>query len=307
MTKARVDLGKYLVTSLWFGCDNDCSLCMLAGFRQDLPPIGFDRFREVVTEVCRQRQYENLILSGAEVTTFDDLFRYVEFAASLGWFKKIQIQTNGRRLSDRGYLRELVSRGVNEFFVSVHGTETVHDGITRRPGSYRQTMLGIRNLGALDVNVISNTVMTTANQHDLENIMAVLSAEEISEFHLWNFFPMRAADRRELMVELGQVVALIPRLREMLGPAARPLVLKGFPHCLPAEAGVVFDSWFPVTVLPAAFWKEFDQSRFGDCPYRDRCVDKSCWGLSDAYQCRFGDERKLLRPIIKNAERPTHE
>lgn len=295
---ARVDLRNYLVISLWFGCNNDCRLCMLEGMRSSLPPIGFDRFREVVTEIRDQGRYRNLILSGAEVTIFDDLHRYIEFAASLDWFDKIQIQTNGRRLADLKYLQGLIARGVNEFFISMHGTEDVHDYITRRSGAYRETMQGFRNLAGFDdVDVISNTVMITDNQHDLETLMAVLSAERIKEFHLWNFFPMRGEDRGELMVGLETVVALVPRFREMLGPVSRPLVLKGFPHCLPVEPGAVFDSLFPVTVLPTAFWKAFDKSRFGGCVYRDRCADRSCWGLSEAYRRRFGDERERLRPV----------
>ena len=307
MTKDRVDLKDYVVVSLWFGCNNDCTLCMLAGLRQNLPPIGFDRFREVITAVRRQGRYRNLILSGAEVTTFDELPQYVEFAASLGWFKKIQVQTNGRRLADRAYLQALVDGGVNEFFVSIHGTEAVHDTITRRPGSYRETMQGLRNLAVLNVNVITNTVLTTANSQDLENIMAVLSAERVSEFHLWNFFPMRKTDQNSLVVDLETVVGLIPRLREMLGPVARPLVLKAFPHCLPTVPGVVFDGRFPETVLPAAFWRAFDKSRFGLCVHRQRCGDNLCWGLSDAYRSRFGDEQHRLSPLAAPGKESAHE
>lgn len=306
MTAARVDLRDYVVISLWFGCNNDCSLCMLKGLRESLPPIGFDSFRKVLLEIRAQGRFRNLILSGAEVTVFDDLFRYIEFAASLGWFEKIQIQTNGRRLADRGYLRELAAGGVNEFFISIHGTGDVHDGITGRPGSCRETMKGFQNLAGLGANVISNTVMTGDNCHDLENLMTVLAAEDISEFHLWNFFPMRAGDREDLTVDLGRVVPLIPRLRAALGPEERPLVLKSFPHCLPAVPGVVFDSWFPVTVLPTAFWKEFAGNRFRECPHQSRCADKSCWGLSSAYRARYGGHR-LLRPLLIPREGPNHE
>ncbi len=299
---ARVDLRKYVVVSLWFGCNNDCTLCMLRGFRENLPPIGFDRFREVVTEIRYQGRFENLILSGAEVTTFGELEAYVKFAASLGWFKKIQVQTNGRRLADADYLHRLIDYGVNEFFVSIQGTGAVHDRITQRPGSYLETMKAFRNLAALDVNVISNSVLTMENRDNIENLMAVLSAEKISEFHLWNFFPMQADGREALVVDLDRVVSLVPRLREMLGPEPRPLVLKAFPHCLPALEGVEFDGWFPVTVLPTAFWRKFDESRFGFCPHRDFCSDDTCWGLSGAYLASYGDERERLHPFGNMAE-----
>jgi len=299
---SRVDLRNYVVISLWFGCNNDCTLCMLRGFRESLPPIGFDRFREVIREIRDQGRFKSLILSGAEVTTFDELERYVRFAASLEWFTRIQIQTNGRRLADRDYLGRLIDCGVNEFFVSIHGTEAIHDGITKRPGSYRETMKGLRNLAAFDMNVISNSVLTSQNEDHMETLMAVLSAEKISEFHLWNYFPMQKDNRENLVVHLDRVISLAPRLREMLGPVARPLVLKAFPHCLSVPEGVDFDSLFPVTVLPAAFWQQFDESRFGGCPHREQCLDQSCWGLSEAYRASYGDERHRLRPRMNLTE-----
>ena len=74
-------------------------------------------------EIVASGRFDGLILSGAEVTTCPELEAYVRHAASLGRFKKIQIQTNGRRLSDRGRLEGLIESGVNEFFVSIHGLE----------------------------------------------------------------------------------------------------------------------------------------------------------------------------------------
>ncbi len=134
MNRSRIDLGEYCVISVWFGCNNDCAICMLSNVKSNLPFIGFDRYRKVLVDIVRDGRFENLILSGAEVTTFDSLDRYVQYAASLGWFKKIQIQTNGRRLSDRSYLGRLMRCGVNEFFVSIHGFEETHDAAVRVPG-----------------------------------------------------------------------------------------------------------------------------------------------------------------------------
>src|SRR4030042_2496343 len=101
MNNSRIDLGKYCVISIWFGCNNDCAICMLSKMKSSLPVIGFDRYRKAIIDIMRGGRFENLILSGAEVTTFDALDRYVQCAASLGWFKKTQTQTNGRRLADR--------------------------------------------------------------------------------------------------------------------------------------------------------------------------------------------------------------
>jgi molybdenum cofactor biosynthesis enzyme MoaA len=299
VTPQKTNLGKYCVISIWFGCNNDCAICMLSNIKSDLPVIGFDRYKKVIVEIMQEGLFENLILSGAEVTTFPELEKYVRFAASLGWFKKIQIQTNGRRLSDRAYLERLIHCGVNEFFVSIHGFEKAHDNATRIQGTFHETLAGLRNLAAYDVNVISNTVLTRDNYLELPKLMDFLSGEGVREMHTWNYFPMEAADSRNLIVRLTELLPLLQELRVIMEKTGKALALKSFPLCLPAGSPIFWDSVFPVTVLPDRFWQEFSKSGFGKCLYRDagQCASDECWGLSAAYMQKYGDERALLKPV----------
>jgi len=295
----RIDLTQYVTVPIWYGCNNNCTICMLAGMKQELPLIDFEAFKSLVTGIKSEGKYENLVLSGAEVTTFPDLVKYVRHAASLGWFKKIQIQTNGRRLSDRVYLENLIDTGVNEFFISIQGLEETHDAITRTRGSFKETMEAVRNLGLYDVNVISNTVLTKANFPDIVPLMALLSKEAFSEIHLWNFFPMESMDSKDLLVRMKDFRDLLPQVLSSLKNAKKPFVLKNFPECLSIGENGFFDSGLPMTLIDEAYWRRFRENRFGSCLYRDRCDAKSCWGLSGAYVRKFGDERDLVLPIRK--------
>jgi len=296
MTHGRLDLKRYLVVPLWFGCNNNCVTCMLSGMRERLSPMGFENYKSILTAAGDSGRFEGLILSGAEVTIFDDLERYIGFASSLGCFRRIQIQTNGRRLGDRKYLKRIIGVGVNEFFVSIYGTEEIHDALTRVEGSYRETMNGIRNLEAYDVNVVSNTVLSKINRHDIPDLMGSLMDERISETHLWNFFPMEESDTGDILVSMNDVLILLGELVQVIEPAERPFVLKGFPECL-GVGPFCLDSDFPATSLPDGFWERFGKSQFGTCIHRERCSSTTCWGLSRAYINKFGDERGLLSPI----------
>ncbi|MFH1983999.1 MAG: radical SAM protein [Pseudomonadota bacterium] len=296
MTKAHIDLSTYVVISIWFGCNNACTICMLGDMKRHLPAIGFEGFKQVLAQIREQGRFRNLILSGAEVTTFNELPRYVAHAASLKWFRKIQIQTNGRRLGEPRYLRHLVDLGVNEFFVSIHGTGAVHDAIAGQTGAYEETMAGIRDLAALPVNTITNTVLTTANAGDVPHLMETLADAQTSEMHLWNYFPMERSDTRGQVVSLAELCAMLPELVAIALRAQKPLVLKSFPECLDIAAPGVFDSFFPVTVLPDPFWREFAECGFGACPHRGPCTNAACWGLSAAYIEKYGDERARLQP-----------
>lgn len=295
----RVDLSAYCVISIWFGCNNNCTICMLGDMKRKLPVIGFDNFKRVLIDIRKDGRFRNLILSGAEVSTFDELDRYVQFAASLGWFKKIQIQTNGRSLADKDYVRYLIDCGVNEFFVSVHGLEEVHDVIARVPGAYKETVQGIKNLEAFDVNVITNTVLTRANFHDVPGLFALLLKERVSEIHLWNYFPMERIDTKDFVVSMKDFVALLPKLIALGKESGKAVVFKSFPSCLSRGEPGFFDGLFPVTVLPDRFWREFSECGFGMCFYRGNgeCNTRECWGLSSAYIHKYGNEKDLLRPL----------
>jgi len=298
MSATRVDFRQSIVISVCFDCNNDCTICMLGRLKHRLPVMGFDRFQEVLREIQSAGRYRRLILSGAEVTVCDELPRYVRAAASLGCFETIQIQTNGRRLCDRRYLEQLVRDGVNEFYVSLHGLEAAHDATTRRWGAFAEVLSGLAHLQALGAAVITNTVVTTRNLADLAGLVVLLAGRGVREMQLWNFFPMERRDSRGLVASLPALTALFPALQAAVGETEKPLVLKAFPHCLAPGPPLVFDSWFPATVLPQLFWRQFSESRFGCCPHREQggCEDRECWGLSQAYLAKYGDEREMLRP-----------
>jgi len=270
---------------------------MLSGLKRELPPIRFERYKQLINDVIKDGKFENLILSGAEVTTFDDLDKYVQFASSFGWFKKIQIQTNGRKLSHRAYLNHLIDCGVNEFFISVHGLEEVHDAITRRPGSYEETLAGIQHLQDLGVNFITNTVFTKENYDHIVPLMAKLSKTKSMELHLWNLFPMEPRDSKNLLVSIKEFLKLLSEILTVIKPSAKVLILKAFPHCLTIQTPAVLDGRVPAAALPDRFWQEFNECGFGTCVYRNDCQAKDCWGLSRAYIQKYGDEKDLLRPL----------
>lgn len=297
----RINLRRYAVIPVWYGCNSACTICMLSNVKGRLDTVDFVAFSRLVATLVDNSRYDNLILSGAEVTTFADLAKYVRHAASFNHFKKIQLQTNGRRLVDKAYLAELVEAGVNEFFISVHGPADVHDAITRVPGSYAATMEGIANLARWQVNIISNTVLTSFNYHSIAALMGTLSSGPAREMHLWNFFPMDRSDRGDLLVSMADLVALFPAILAAIGPSGKPLVLKGFPECLAPGAPIFIDSDFPLNLIQDDFWAEFAKNGFGTCGYKDVCAAGECWGLSSAYLEKYGTERQLLSPLAGKA------
>jgi pyruvate-formate lyase-activating enzyme len=294
----RIDFSTYAVIPLWYGCNSDCVICMLSSLENRLAAVPFNLYQELVVKLINDGRRRNLILSGGEVTTFEHLEQYVKFAAAFSWFSRIQIQTNGRRLADPHYLSRLIDAGVNEFFISLHGPEEVHDAICRRPGAFREAMMGMENLSRHPgISVITNTVWTRLNSGCIVPFFSQIARLPfLREMHLWNFFPM--GDQSLALVEsLPELLKRLPAMAEATVPCGKWLVLKAFPQCLPVPSGVHNDNEFPLTLIPDVFWRTLGDCGFGRCVYRDRCKCDQCWGLSNVYRENYGEAPELLRPF----------
>jgi hypothetical protein len=83
--------------------------------------------------------------TSGEPTTNPALPRWVKIARDQG-VRRVSVMTNARALSSEPYLRKLLAAGMSRFYVSIHGhTAKLHEGLTRTPDSFDQTVAGIES------------------------------------------------------------------------------------------------------------------------------------------------------------------
>ncbi len=81
-------------------------------------------------------------LAGGEPTLHPDLLSIVRRCAAGG--AAVTLFTNGLRLVDAEYAADVVAAGVTRFEIALFGsTAESHEAVTRRPGSFEQTMLAL--------------------------------------------------------------------------------------------------------------------------------------------------------------------
>jgi MoaA/NifB/PqqE/SkfB family radical SAM enzyme len=285
----------YLTVTIGFRCNNRCLSCMLRGVMARLQPVAFDQYRLLLTEVVREGRFTSLILSGAEATLEDDLPRYLELARNTNHFRHIRIQTNGRRLADYEYARALTKAGLDEAFVSVYGPNPpIHESLTRVPGSFDETIQGIRNLNELGVQVITNTVITRLNYQSLPEIVATLPGfPTIARMEFWHYWPMGETDPYDLLVANENLApylhAVITKARQM----NQAILFKNIPECVLGEYADYLDNRLPQTIIDEAYWEAYRKNNFGLCPKREHCGAKKCMGLTAAYINKFNREQLI--------------
>jgi MoaA/NifB/PqqE/SkfB family radical SAM enzyme len=196
----RVDL------KLGFSCNNRCTFCVQGDKRDQHPDRSTAELLALLEEA--RTHADQIVFTGGEVTIRQDLEELVAHARDLG-FTVIQLQTNGRMLAVERRLDALIVAGVTEFSPAVHGHDaTTHDGQTRAPGSFRQTVKGIRNVKARGFPVLTNTVITQQNYRHLPDIARLLVGLHVDQFQLAMVHPLGTAGR--------DFEAVVPAFRDLV-------------------------------------------------------------------------------------------
>ena len=210
-------------------CNNACLFCSVGS------PTAFKRktLAEIKEEMNVLRQVASSIkFTGGEVTIRKDLVDMVSFAKSLG-FQRIIIETNGRMFYYEDFARKIFEAGANDFLISIHGhTPEVHDALTRIPGSFEQTVKGLKNLakyypGGVGVNV----VITRPNYKYLPEMVSFLEAIPVKHITLSFITVCGAAARNKNIVP--KKTEVIPYVKRAVDISKTNMIgLNHFPVCL---------------------------------------------------------------------------
>jgi len=298
---------KSLTVALNYKCNNDCGFCFLRKERGlGWPDMDRGELDRLFAGNAADGRYSRLIFSGAEATLCGDLPRLAALALERGGFSSVTLQTNGRRLSDPGYCRELVAAGVSEFQVSVQAHSGGLDArITGAKQNFRQMREGLRNIRRSGAALVSSTVVTRQNYAHLPEIAAFLSSEELASCRFWNFRELGAAGQTGCHARLSRSVPRLLEAAEVLLKGGAAVSLSWFPRCMLGKyAGLLEDYSSPVVIRPEFKSRLSGMNRYG-CRYSGRCAHfgKKCQGLSGRYLEIFGDERALLSPAPKKSRR----
>ncbi len=167
--------------ALTYRCNNACIHCYSGSPAEVKPELDAKRWKAVLRKIVGLG-VPNVVFTGGEPTLRGDLVELVAEAQRLGLVAGLV--TNGRRLADRSYAESLVRAGLDYAQVTLesHRPE-VHEKITQVPGSWRETVEGIRNLADLGIYVDVNATLSTLNVGDVRGLVelaAELGADAVS-------------------------------------------------------------------------------------------------------------------------------
>jgi len=158
--------------ALTYRCNNDCFHCYNARPR-DYPELDSDHWRQIIERVW-ELGIPHVVFTGGEPTLRRDLPELVAYAQKTGLVAGLN--SNGRRLSERAFVDQLVQAGLDHVQITLESHDpAIHDGIVRSQGAWRQTVAGIRNALDSPLYVMTNTTLLQQNAPFLEETLEFLA------------------------------------------------------------------------------------------------------------------------------------
>lgn len=152
-------------------------------------------------EKAGQNGYNSLGFLGGEPTIYPSILDLIKHAVQCN-FKKIHIVSNGRRYSDKKFLKNLLDSGVTRFSVSVHShQESTEDNLTKVKDGFKEKIRGIKNLtefsgrGLIKEPISINIVVNKMNYQNMPDTIKFFNKMGVNDFRLNFIRPEgRAAD-----------------------------------------------------------------------------------------------------------------
>jgi len=224
-----------------FQCNNHCRFCVQGNKREIYPNKTDKEVRSILKRM--KKGYQGVVFTGGEPTIRKELIDWVKYAKELG-YKKIQIQTNGRLFYYIDYCEKIVMAGANQFSPAVHGSSSkIHDYLTRSPGSFKQTIQGIKNLKSLNQHILTNTVVTKYNYKDLPNLAKLLAELKVDQIQFAFMHINQIISNDSALIE-----KIVPRYLEV-----EPFIKKGLDIGIEAGIKVMTEA------IPYCFMKGYEK------------------------------------------------
>lgn len=298
-------LEKRVDIKVGFRCNNNCRFCVQANKRN----WGNKTTGQIKNDLndAKKTKCEGVVFTGGEPTIRDDILEIVGYAKKIG-FNTIQIQTNGRMLAYMNFCRKLTEAGANEFSPALHGhTAQLHDFLTNSPGSFRQTVQGIKNIKKLNQRVITNTVVTKPNYRHLPEIAKLLIKLDVDQFQFAFVHPIGNAGENfdSIVPNMSLAAPYIHKGLHMGIDAGIRVMAEAMPYCLmQGYEKYVSERYIPPTEIRDAGCNIFDyderrktesKMKFPQCK---KCgYDKVCEGPWKEYPEKRGNSE--FKPVKK--------
>jgi len=198
--------------ALTYRCNDACPHCYVAR-PPNYPEMDTTAWKAVLDRVW-EAGIPHVCFTGGEATLHPDLGQLVAYAEGKGLVTGLL--TNGRRLSDAGYVQALVAAGLDHVQITLEShDEAVHDSMVAAPGAWRETVQGIRNVVAAGLYTTTNTTLTRENVPGIEETVAFIASLGVPTFSCNSLIYAGRGSTVGTGFREGELAPILERVREV--------------------------------------------------------------------------------------------
>lgn len=300
----RLHAEKRLDLKVGYDCNNNCLFCVVADKRRFGRKTTLEIKRELLSSF--KEGAKEVVLTGGEVTIRDDIFEIISFARKTG-YKGILVQSNGRKFASFKFTKEMLFAGMTSFLPALHGHNAkIHDGLTCRPGSWRQIVTGIYHARKLGIKILVNTVVTKQNYRHLSQIANLLVKLKVNQFQ-FAFVHMMGNALKNYRAIVPRMSLAAPHIKKGLDIGIKAnlrVFVEAVPFCLMAGyENCISDFYLPPTQIKEVGWQidNFEIVRKNEAKKKFASCKKCAWftvceGTWKEYPELFG--KKEFKPVL---------
>jgi MoaA/NifB/PqqE/SkfB family radical SAM enzyme len=200
----------------------------------------FETMTELVDDLVR-RGYFGVVMTGGEPTLHSDLPRIVRYAKDAGLH--VRMITNGWRLGDRDYARDLAEAGLSLVHVSIYSVRPeVEQQLRGIAATVERAMAAIESAHAAGIEVNINCVINRRNADHLdENVRVLCGRFPFLRHFVWNNLDpsmgRAEVNQDEFTPKLRDFELSLHRALSFLHKSGRSFRVERVPLCYMTEFG----------------------------------------------------------------------
>lgn len=165
---------------VWITVNRMCNLKCFWCYAQNVSGDHKDMSKELLfnlIDLCAEGGVKKIVFLGGEPTLYPHLYEAISYCKRL--LIKVEITTNGVRLSDKTYLSGLISAGVNSIMVSIKGSNRNDFFHTTGKDEFSSIVSALEHLSNFHVTYGVSLVLTSSLIDNLETLIPLLIKTKI--------------------------------------------------------------------------------------------------------------------------------